>query len=273
MTKKGVEQKGNHEPLISEATFYKCQKLLRSSGDKAYLPESKKSEDFPLRHFAICGHCGRPLTASYSRGKSGKRFPYYRCYNWECPSKKSIAKKKIEEEFIDYLREITPEEKYLKYIQPIIIDVWNTKYKELNQEKEALEKELEGLNEEKTELIAMKRKNLIPDEDFVEEFDNIKIRIADVKEKMEEVKIENFDMKEATDFVFGFISQMANLWEKKDFESKLKIQSLIFPQKVIYQNNRFETPQLSLLFAQKRELSSSLSPKVPPRRIELLFSG
>lgn len=75
MTKKGVEQKGNHEPLISETTFYKCQKLLRSSGDKAYLPESKKSEDFPLRHFAICGHCGQPLTASYSRGKSGKRFP------------------------------------------------------------------------------------------------------------------------------------------------------------------------------------------------------
>ena len=269
---KGEEQKGNYEPLITEELFDKCQRLLKTGKTEEH-SKDKKNGDFPLKHFAICGFCGRPLTASFSTGKSGKKFPYYRCYNAKCPSKKSIAKKKLEKEFIKYLKKITPNEDYLKYIKPIIIDVWDTKYKEINQEREKAEIRIEELKKEKAELMAMKKRGLLSDADFMEELHNTKEQILEEQIKLEETKLENFDIREAVDYVFDFIQKMSRLWEKADFESKVKIQSLIFPEKVIYQYNGFETPHLSVLFAQKKEFCNSLSPMVPPRRIELLFSG
>lgn len=273
MELKGVEQKGKHEPIITEELFYKCQKILKGYGIKNYSSKNKNSEDFPLRHFAICGCCGRPLTASFSSGKSGRKFPYYRCYNSDCPSKKSIAKDKIEKEFVEYLKEIAPNEKYLKCIKPIIIDVWRTKYKEMNGERTKIERDIEGLKKEKTELIAMKKRGLLSDEDFLEDLDKIKNRITDKHIKLEEAKIEDFDIEEAIEYVFGFISKISRLWEEADFKSKVKIQSSIFPEKVVYQYNGFETPNLSLLFQQKKEFCNSNSLVVASRGIEPLLPG
>ena len=77
-------RKADHEGLISFATYEKIQERLTQ---KARAPVKKNlNEDFPLRAFARCGDCGHPLTACWSKGKSGKKHPYYQCYNKACVS-------------------------------------------------------------------------------------------------------------------------------------------------------------------------------------------
>lgn len=66
-------QPAKHEPLISFETFQKMQARLKGP---AKVPARRDlNADFPLRGFVTCGHCGKPMTACWSKGKSAY-YPY-----------------------------------------------------------------------------------------------------------------------------------------------------------------------------------------------------
>ena len=67
---------------MDKATFYRVQQVLDGKG---HVIESRKNvnPEFPLRRFVSCAHCGKPLTASFTRGHGG-RYAYYRCANPAC---------------------------------------------------------------------------------------------------------------------------------------------------------------------------------------------
>jgi hypothetical protein len=92
MTMNGVDYQGTHKPLTTKETFYKCQKFLRKYDKSTVMALSQSDENFPLRNFVLCGRCTRPLTAAFSTSHTGKKFPYYRCYNKLCSAPRSLAR-------------------------------------------------------------------------------------------------------------------------------------------------------------------------------------
>lgn len=273
MTSKGIEYKGTHATFIDEKTFYKCQQILKGNGIRANIPHIRINENFPLRHFVLCANCGRPLTAAFSSNRWGKRYPYYRCYNSKCNSMKSISKETIESDFYDCLTNITPKKEYLNALKAVILDVWQTKQKEMNENRDIVIKKLDDLKQEKRKLIDMKKKELLSDEDFKEEFEQVKQEIVEKEIIINETNAEETDLNEIISPVFDFIVNVPELWKKSDCPKKQKIQGLIFPEKPIYSYSGFETPKLSLLFQQKKELACANSSIAAPRGIEPLFGG
>ena len=73
----GVSTRGNFEPLVDEATFYRVQAVL-DGRIVVTGPRPRNHPDFPLRGFVRCETCGRPLTGSWSKGRNG-RYAYYQC--------------------------------------------------------------------------------------------------------------------------------------------------------------------------------------------------
>ena len=71
-----------------------------------------------------------------------------------------------------------------------------------------------------------------------------------------------FDIDETVTYVFDFIATIPEYWNRSNYNQKIKIQGLIFPEKPTYDYNRFQTPNISLVFAQKRELATAKSPIV-----------
>ena len=73
---------GLHEPLISEATFYRVQDFMdgkkKTDGTKIVSPNM-----LPLRGFLICPKCGRKLTGSASKGCRAYYY-YYHCTKTAC---------------------------------------------------------------------------------------------------------------------------------------------------------------------------------------------
>lgn len=66
-------RKGQHEGLISLTTFDRIQERLKGN---AKAPARKDiNADFPLRGFVLCNDCGKPLTACWSKGKMGVKYP------------------------------------------------------------------------------------------------------------------------------------------------------------------------------------------------------
>ena len=272
MTVGGVEYQGTHEKLIDEDLFYKCQAVLNKRNRADNISQSRKGEDFPLRHFVVCAFCGRPMTAYYSTGRWGGKYPYYRCYNSECQSKKSITKKQMEEDFVKYLESIIPKDKFLKTFKAVILDVWENKYKEINRNGKNVQEQVNNLKEEKIRLIDMKKKDLLPDEDFKEAFNKINAEIGAKQLKLSETKLEEFDIDEAVDFVFNFIKTIPEYWEKATYNQQIKIQGLIFEEKPTYNYKIFQTPKLCPILQTKEALAHANTSLVVPRGIEPLLS-
>lgn len=271
MTIKGKEYCGSHEKLIDDSVFYKCQSILRHTNKGDNISRSRPVEAFSLKHFVICAYCGRPLTAYFSTGKCGGKYPYYRCYNKDCASKRSIAKKTLEEDFLNYLHEVKHSGKFLNSFKATILDVWDDEYKRINQDRKDQIKKIENLKDEKTKLIEMKKKELLPDEDFKEAFDKLRKTIDDKEASLSETKLEEFNLDEAVECVFEYIKTLPENWDEATYQHRLRLQGLIFAQKPIYDYKTFQTPKLCPILQIKKELAISHSSLVARRRIELLF--
>ena len=134
-------------------------------------------------------------------------------------------------------------------------------------------KKIENLRQEKKKIIEMKKKELLLDEDFKEEFEKAKQDIINQEIILNETEAEEFDIDKAITYIFSFIVDAPEFWREATYEQKIKIQGLIFPEKPIYDYSGFETPKISLLFQQKKELAYANSSIVVPRGIEPLFPG
>lgn len=273
MTVKGAEYKGVHPPLISEHVFNKCQELIRRISKGQSISEARGTNKFPLRNKVLCGICGRPLTASYSTGKLGGIFGYYRCYNPECTSKKSIAQHKLESQFSSFLKEICPKEDLLNAFKQVALDVWKNNYEDINLERANINNLLEKLTTEKTKLIELKKKEVLADEDFMTEMEKVKRKISDTQILLKDTQVEEFNVDEAIEYCFGFIKTIPAYWSEADYGQKVKLQSLIFQERPIYRYEKFETPKISLIFQLKTAYEADKSSLVDLGRIELPHAG
>ena len=83
---------------------------LRSQGsgdpgrEKADDDKRRANPAFPLRELFRCATCGGPLTASFSRSKTGKRYPYFFCFKRGCLSVKSTQAQVLEGQFLSLVR-------------------------------------------------------------------------------------------------------------------------------------------------------------------------
>ncbi len=140
---------GHHEGIISFEAFEKIQARLKTGG---YAPARKDvNEDFPLRGFVACAGCSKPLTAAWSKGKR-KSYPYYLCHNKPCTNYgKSLPRAKVEGQFEDILKEITPEQNLFQMVKTMVGQAWEQRALQskavavtLRREITRIEQEIEG---------------------------------------------------------------------------------------------------------------------------------
>ena len=163
-------------------------------------------------------------------------------------AKKSISQDKLETAFIDYLKEVTPKEEFLGLFKEVICDVWKEQYAALNRDYTVLQKRLSELKDQKINLITMKSKGLLEDEDFVHSLSLIKQKIDTVKIQVSTTDTKEYNVDEAIKHCFSLIKDVPEYWRQASFDTKLKIQKLIFPKGVSYGSLKFKTPEMSLIY-------------------------
>ncbi|HEX8607221.1 MAG TPA: recombinase family protein, partial [Pedobacter sp.] len=122
----GFEVKGNFPPLIDEDLFTKCQSEARTSGKSA--PRIKESPYFSLRQFVICPECKTPLTASFSTGRHGGKYAYYHHQKKGCPAASYIPAETFEQNFMEFLQDVSPKLRSEKMFREVVLDVWKSNY-------------------------------------------------------------------------------------------------------------------------------------------------
>ena len=243
-------REGKHDGLISLETFEKIQHRLKE-GAKA--PARKDiNEDFPLRGFVECGDCEKPLTACWSKSKTGKKHPYYLCYNKACAScRKSIPRDKIEGEFETILQSMQPAENLFTIVKAMFQEAWKQRLAHAKHAEAVLKQDVTKTEKQIDVLM-----------DRIVETDNATVmaafegKIAKL-EKQKLIAIEKLadqgnpkhTFDEMFELALKFLSSPWNLWSSGQMHLRKTVLRLTFAERMAYHRDKgFRTPQVAVPF-------------------------
>jgi hypothetical protein len=213
----------------------------------------KQHPEFPLRHFVKCVHCGKPLTGSFSKGRSQK-YPYYKCPRSLC--KLNVSKAKIENEFLELMTMLQPKPEYLRLFEAIVLDVWNEQRSQINKTLERLTKRLDTIRERSNQLTeAFVYEKSIDREIYQTQLGRLREEQLFVEMELNESKVEEFDVQSAVNFALHAIGDASSFWLEAPLEQKQRFQQAIFPEGLAFDGKKFETAKTCLAFSYLRAIS------------------
>lgn len=252
-----VDCPGAFEPLIRPELFRQVEAILL--GKRATIkPRLRSHPDFPLRHFVTCGSCNRPLTGSWSRGRT-KRYPYYHCVNHSCKAP-NVRKSEMEEKFLALIGRMQPRPSYIRLFREIVMDVWKDRQKEAVTIATALSLRVQELEQKKQRVIeAFVHRREIDKETYEDQLDRTREEIAVAELELHDAKLEEFDMEASLGFATNVLSNAARFWIECSPEQKERFQRILFPEGLRFDGEGFGTPATCLAFSYLREVSSPKS--------------
>jgi site-specific DNA recombinase len=230
--------KGRHQALIDDETFDKVQEM--HFGKKKVKPKVCKTstDEFFLRDFLKCPHCGKKLTACYSRGNGGE-YPYYKCHYCH---KFNANATKANELFVDYIRTLKPNDAVLKLYVKVFAEIKYDRDKNLNKEVANVilmkEKEVEKLKKIDDEYADGKLKSdnygRIVDniQAQIQAFDDEIYRLTTLNEKKVDVKF---------DYAVNLLSNMDLILTTAPLADKINVLGSMFPDKIEFDGKKHRT--------------------------------
>jgi site-specific DNA recombinase len=233
--------KAKHKPLISDEIFYDVQDILEGRKKKVQTKNITANNDLPLRGYLMCPICSKNLTGSASRGRSGGRFYYYHCTKG-CKERKPA--KIVNETFQKVLGDITISEEYKELFTLTLMEKLNVNNKNKKAQIIILEKELER-NEQR---LKNARSLMLDGEINIHDYKQMKFEID---EKIKSINIEMAKSQKVDEngdkikFAVSLLSNIDRYYNMADIQVKQKIIGSIFPEKLIFENNKCRTAKIN----------------------------
>ncbi len=261
----GEINKGKHERAISPEIFNTVNDILNNKTISRKGIRSKKTlEEAPLRGFLICDECNQHITA-YKASKNKKY--YYKCNTKGC--KNNQRAEQVHDNFKDVLKYFQIDKKYIKPLKEHLKE----KFAELNIENEAIR------NSQKSALKAIEKKHEKLEEKYIYEGISTEIyqkhlaKLMSEKTEIErsltkpEIKLSNLD--KLLDFSTKTSTNLLNIWENEDYDKKVKIQKLVFPNGIKYNRKKelYRTEKINSIFSLNLVFSDNYKDKKESRKL------
>jgi len=238
---------GKHEKAISYKEFKDANDILDGKSCSRKGKKSKKNnEAIPLRGFLICDDCGKNMTA-YKASKNQKY--YYKCSTVGC--KNNQRAEEIHESFKEVLSYFEIEK---KHIEPLKISLANA-FSELNNETENRRKELNyTLQGIETKLEKLEEKYLfegVSQQIYQKHLTRLTSEKNEILKEFEKPDLKLSNLEKYIDFSVNISSNLLGMWNNQDYEQKLNIQKLLFPDGIRYSRKKqhYRTQRVNSLFS------------------------
>lgn len=264
----GIETKGEHEPLVDPATWSRVQIHLGGRASDRGV-KTKQNPSFPLRGFIRCAHCGTPLTASNSRGKLGRTYPYYRCWHKTCPAKIQIRAERLEALFIALLRRLELTPSMLRLVEAALQDLWKDLRSAAVQETAAIRQRIVTLEHRKkryTEAYVVEQ--AIDRPTFEREVAAADETLTLLQLELHEAAVEDLDLEASLGFANHVLTRTSALWEAATPDQKRRLQPLIFPEGLTFDGEALGTPVTTLFFRMLAPVQGHEVNLVEPKGVE-----
>lgn len=268
-------RKGHHDALISFETYRKIQDSL-TDGRKA-VARSDIAEDFPLRGYVACGECDHPMTSCWSKSKTGKKHPYYMCFNKACDSyRKSIPRDRLEGEFTDLLQALTPSRSLFGVARSMLRTLWDERLVRATEAAKTAEREVKKLEAQSEQfldrLVEAENPSVIAAyEKRIAKLEQEKLLLL---EKAENAGAPKATFEELFELSMRFLVNTCNLWDSGRIELRRTVLKLAFADRLSYVRNQgFRTPEISSPFKLLGVFGREKCEMAHPRGFEPLASA
>jgi site-specific DNA recombinase len=247
---------GIHQPIISEATYYRNQAILNGS-----LRNFSRSaeEEWPLRSGFLQHTCGKPMTGSSPRGRSGPS-PRYSCM--DCRAKilgVAVSRKRelVHSDFMDLMDRVRPSEDAQRLFKHIILREWNNETRDSHSLSRTLDNELNALQDKRMRTIDLYVDNKISEEDKDRKLAEVDVDITKIELRRSEITEDIKDKEQVVDNALLFMSSPASFWNLAPIEVKRRIQDAIFPEGLVYDcETGFRTAKLAESYLLIKKIAS-----------------
>ena len=243
-------RKGQHDGLISFETYERIQERLKE-GAKAPA-RADINTDFPLRGSVSCGGCGKPMTSCWSKSKTGKKHPYYMCFNKGCDeSRKSIRRDQLEGDFAALLEELTPSTTLFGLVRSLFKHGWDQRLaqaqdfaRRFTRDIQTLEKQIDGLLDR---IVEASNPNVVSAyEKKIAKLERDKLAL---EEKRLQTGQTRGHFEELFELAMAFFATPSKLWHSGCHMHRKLVLKLTFADHLEYcRNEGFRTPKTTLPF-------------------------
>jgi site-specific DNA recombinase len=242
----GVEFKGDFEPLISAELFTRVQwRLLESRRGRADT-RRVQHEDFPLRRFARCTICDAPLTASWARGKLGRKYGYYHCRR---ACLRTTPKGRLETAFVDLTRDLVPSQEYLALVRRLVIEVWREECAGVIERRRTLQRRVDEIRNKSLALEeAFLYQRAIDQRSYIEQRDRIREELLLAEMGLSEAQVDSMDVEGVLASAEEVITNAGSLWLAASAQQREQLQWLLYPEGLKWDGERFQTPLTCLSY-------------------------
>ena len=173
-------------------------------------PHQRTRPDFPLKGLVRCEACGRPLTASWSKGRNG-HYAYYHC--WRQCRAVNVAKAKLEGLFVDELKELQPTPGYMRLVKEHVVRAWEQRkaevcndLSEIERRAKAIQQKLDRLDE------AFLFAQSIDIETYDRHKDKLRQELTLLQIDQHADELEKFDVEGILSFAERVLPRASDLW-------------------------------------------------------------
>ena len=249
-----IETVGNWPALVDEDTFWRCQSLLATKGE--IVPKERNNPDFPLRSFATCSHCGKPLTGSWSHGRR-QRYAYYHCPPKARCRKTNVRRRDLEAQFVSLLERLRPHPDLVSLFRTIVVDVWKARHEEVAALRAAAERKMADLKRRKDQLVeAFIFQKVIDEATYKDQLGKLNEAMALAEIDQHDQRSEELDIEAVLDFAEKVSLDAPRLWLEANLDQRQRFQTLLFPDGLEVRDGQVRTAVSSSFYEELQHFTA-----------------
>ena len=252
------EHTGAHVAMVSLEDFNRVQ--AAASRRNRSIPHQRDRFEFPLRGVARCRSCQRYVTGGFSKGRS-RRYAYYCCGNRQCKERESYRVEGLHADFDLFLNQISPKPQLMETLGELIVSVAEKNQSAWNARRMKRDAEIKRLSAQIQELIHMKTKGLLTDEEFIEQKSAIYERQVALENMPLPNRADAREIRDALDEIAKPLSALRETWQGMPSPFRRRFNRLVVP--VGFVTGETRTAELGLLFRLLGDLGRDNSHVVP----------
>lgn len=255
---------GRHPPMVRKAEFDRVQRLLNSMSN----PRPQK-RTFAYTGLIRCGECGASVTAERKVNRQGHEYVYYHCTKRKSGTTCSqgvVQVQDLERQITAFLNSVTIPHPIAEWARNRVAEHQNEDQEQERAALESLKHRLAGCERELKELVNLRLRSLLTDEEYVTKKRELESEKCDVRESLQHSHGKSADATHAASDIFRFAETALELFTNGPQEVKRAI--VQFTGSNLSLRDRILTilPQKPLVLLQRtaRLKSPERSPFEPP---------
>jgi DNA invertase Pin-like site-specific DNA recombinase len=226
-TRRAADTRGDFEPLVDEDTFGRVQAQLDGAPTSTRsIARHRNHPTFPLRRFARCAACDRPLTGSASKGRS-RRYAFYHCPKG-CTR---IAADVLEQAFLDVLDRLRPDPAYWALFRASVLNVWQSAKQQHQGTRASITRQIAALERQAEQLDqAFIYNRAIDEQTYHAQRDRLRERLAIARLELNDASEHLRTIDDDLDYAHRLFMGARQLWtDAASTARRLSMQWALFP--------------------------------------------